>query len=237
MLERIIRKIKDRFPHCQVLVRADSGFCVPRLVFALEDLHAELGDVDYILGIARNQVLERNADDAMTLAKELSQAGGKRARVFSDFFYAAKSWTEELWVVAKSEYSKKGPNPRFVLSSLAEFPGRLVYKAYCGRGDCENRIKDFKNALAGDRLSCSGYVANAFRLCLHAAAYRLMTAVRDRAGEISPDLGHRQFDTLRLKLLKVGAMVSESVRRIRVRLPRAYPLAGVFAAMLQPAPS
>jgi DDE family transposase len=100
-----------------------------------------------------------------------------------------------------------------------------------------SRFKDFKNALAGDRLSCSGYVANAFRLCLHAAAYRLMTAVRDRAAEVSPDLGRRQFDTLRLKLLKVGALVSESVRRIRVRLPRSYPLAEVFAAMLQPAPT
>ncbi len=237
MLERIIRKIKARFPDCQVLVRADSGFCIPRLVFGLERLHEELGDVDYILGIARNPVLERNAAETMAFAKELSDASGRRAQIFTDFYYAAGTWDEELWVVAKSEYSRKGPNPRFVLSSLTEFPGRLVYKSYCARGECENRIKDFKNALAGDRLSCSGYVANAFRLCLHAAAYRLMTAVRDRAAEVSSDLGRRQFDTLRLKLLKVGALISESVRRIRVRLPRSYPLAEVFAAMLQPAPS
>ena len=237
MLERLIRKIKARFPDCQVLVRADSGFCVPRVLRTLEDLHEELGEVDYILGIARNQILERTAGEAKAFAREIFEASGRRARVFTSFFYAAKTWDYELWVVAKAEHSRLGENPRFVVSSLAEFPGRMVYRAYCGRGECENRIKDFKNALYGDRLSCTSFVANAFRLCLHGAAYRLMTAVRDRASEVSPDLGRRQFDTLRLKLLKVGAMVSESVRRIRVRLPAAYPLRHVFAAMLQPAPT
>jgi hypothetical protein len=237
LLERVIRKIKARLPDCQVVVRADSGFCVPRLLSALEALHAELGDVDYVLGLARNPVLERTAADAKAMAKAIFEAAGRRARVFSEFFYAAQTWEHELWVVAKAEHSRLGENPRFVVSSLSDFPPRLVYRAYCGRGDCENRIKDFKNALAGDRLSCSRFVANAFRLCLHAAAYVLMSALRDRAAEVSPDLGRRQFDTLRLKLLKVGAMVSESVRRIRVRLPAAFPLKHVFAAMLVPAPT
>ena len=237
MLERVIRKIKARFPTCQVVVRADSGFCVPRILRSLEALHAELGDVDYVLGLARNPVLERTAADAQAMAKELFETAGRRARVFSDFFYSAQTWEYELWVVAKAEHSKLGANPRFVVSSLTDFPPQMVYRAYCGRGDCENRIKDFKNALAGDRLSCSRFVPNAFRMCLHAAAYVLMTALRDRAGEVSPDLGRKQFDTLRLKLLKVGAMVSESVRRIRVRLPEAFPLKNVFLAMLAPAPS
>jgi len=237
LLERIIRKIKARFPNCQVVVRADSGFCVPRILCTLEALHAELGDVDYVLGIARNAVLERTAADAKEMAKEIFEAMGRRARVFSEFFYSAKTWEHELWVVAKAEHSRLGENPRFVVSSLTDFPPQMVYRAYCGRGDCENRIKDFKNALAADRLSCSRFVANAFRMCFHAAAYVLMTAVRDRAAEVSPELGRKQFDTLRLRLLKVGAMVSESVRRIRVRLPAAYPLKHVFAAMLLPAPT
>ncbi len=237
LLERVIRKIKARFPACQVVVRADSGFCVPRILGSLEALHAELGEVDYVLGLARNPVLERTAADAQALAQELFEAAGRRARVFSDFPYAAQTWTRERRVVAKAEHSALGRNPRFVVSSLTDFPAQVVYRAYCARGDCENRIKDFKNALAADRLSCSRFVANAFRLCLHAAAYVLMTALRNRAGEVSPELGHRQFDTLRLKLLKVGAMVSESVRRIRVRLPAAFPLKHVFFAMLAPAPS
>lgn len=237
LLERIIRKIKARFPDCQVVVRADSGFCVPRILRTLEALHAELGEVDYVLGLARNPVLERTAADAKELARQLFEACGRRARVFTEFFYAAKTWENELWVVAKAEHGKLGENPRFVVSSLTDFPPQMVYRAYCARGDCENRIKDFKNALAADRLSCSRFVANAFRLCLHAAAYVLMTEVRNRAALVSPDLGRRQFDTLRLKLLKVGAMVSESVRRIRVRLPAAFPLKHVFAAMLVPAPT
>ena len=237
LLERLIRKIKARFPDCQVVVRADSGFCVPRILRTLELLHEELDDVDYVLGIARNQVLERTVDEVKALAREIFEASGKRAKVFSEFFYAAKTWEWERWVVAKAEHGRLGENPRFVVSTLTDFPPEMVYRAYCGRGACELRIKDFKNALFGDRLSCSRYVANAFRLCLHAAAYRLMTTVRDRAGEVSPQLGRSQFDTLRLKLLKVGAMISESVRRIRIRLPAAYPLKNVFVAMLQPAPS
>jgi len=237
LLDRLIRKIKARFPECQVAVRADSGFCVPRILRTLEALHDELGDVDYVLGIARNQVLERTADEAKTFARELYEATGRRARVFTDFFYAAGTWEWERWIVAKAEHGRLGDNPRFVISTLTEFPPESVYRAYCRRGKCELRIKDLKNALFADRLSCSHFVANAFRLCLHAAAYRLMTEVRDRAAEVSPQLGRAQFDTLRLKLLKVGALISESVRRIRVRLSRSHPLAGVFTAMLQPAPS
>jgi len=237
MLDRLVRKIKARFPDCQVVVRADSGFCVPRILRTLERLHDELGDVDYVLGIARNQVLERTVDEAKALAAEIYEATGKRARVFTDFFYAAGTWEWERWVVAKAEHSRLGENPRFVISTLTDFPPETVYRAYCGRGTCELYIKDFKNALFADRLSCSSFVANAFRLCLHAAAYRLMTAVRDRAGEVSPRLGRCQFDTLRLKLLKIGALISESVRRIRIRLSRSHPLAAVFMAMLQPASS
>ena len=237
MLERIIRKVKARFPECQVVVRADSGFCVPRILRSLERLHEDLGDVDYLLGIARNRVLERTVDEAKAFAREVFEATGKRAKIFTDFFYAAGTWEWERWVVAKAEHGRLGENPRFVISTLTDFPPEMVYRAYCGRGACELRIKDFKNALFADRLSCSSFVANAFRLCLHAAAYRLMTAVRDRAGEVSPQLGRAQFDTLRLKLLKIGALISESVRRIRVRLSRSHPLAHVFTAMLQPAPS
>ena len=237
LLDRIIRKIKARFPDCQIVVRADSGFCVPRMLRTLERLHDELGDVDYVLGIARNQVLERTIDEAKALARQLYEASGRRARVFTDFFYAAGTWEWERWIVAKAEHGRLGENPRFVISTLTDFPPETVYRAYCGRGACELYIKDFKNALFADRLSCTSFVANAFRLCLHAAAYRLMTAVRDRAGEVSPRLGRCQFDTLRLKLLKIGALISESVRRIRVRLSRSHPLSDVFMAMLEPAPS
>ena len=236
MLERLIRKIKNRFPSCQVIVRADSGFCVPRILRVLESLDARFGKIDYVLGIARNQVLERLVEDELAKAKQLFEETGQRSRVFSDFFYAAGSWTCERWVVAKAEHMKQGPNPRFVLSTLCDDPSEAVYAFYCRRGDCENRIKDFKNALLADRLSCTRFVANAFRLCLHAAAYRVMFELRQQAAAFSEELGRAQFDTLRLKLLKVAAMITESVRRIRIRLPDAYPLKAIFASMLSAPP-
>ncbi len=232
MLSRIIQKIKSRLPKCRVIVRADSGFCVPRILRMLESLDDALGGVDYVLGIARNQVLERK------IAKELEKAGkicdetGAPTRIFKGFFYAAGSWKHERWVVAKAEHTLLGPNPRFVLTSFVGDDPEQLYDFYCARGECENRIKDFKNALMADRLSCFSFVANAFRLCLHAASYRVMYQLRKDVSEVSADLGRKQFDTLRLKLFKVGAMITESVRRIRIRLPEAYPLKHVFEAML-----
>jgi len=165
LMVRLVRKIKLRFPHAMVAVRADSGFCTPQMLDALESL---LGDK---------------------------------------------------------------PNPRFVVTSLAQVPPQMLYEnGYCGRGDAENRIKDFKNALAGDRLSCTTYVANAFRLLLHAFAYRLLDALRDEAAAAAPslELESAQFDTLRLRLLKVAAVVRQSVRRITIALSKAFPLASIF---------
>ncbi len=232
MIERLIRKIKKRCRKCQVILRADSGFCVPRILRALEALDEEFGKVDSVLGIARNQVLEREIEDDLARAGAMAEETGKRARVFRGFFYAAKSWHCERWVVAKAEYTRQGRNPRFVLTSLYDTDPEELYGFYCRRGECENRIKDFKNALCADRLSCTSFVANAFRLCLHAAAYRVMFRLRQQAAEASEELGRSQFDTIRLKLLKIGAMITESVRRIRIRLPEAYPLKAVFAEIL-----
>jgi len=232
MLDRIIKKIKHRFPKCRVIIRGDSGFCVPRILRTLEALYAKHRGVDYVLGIARNPVLERMVAEELEQARMLSEETGARARVYKDFFYSAGSWHHERWVVAKAEHTLLGANPRFVLTSFCDDGPEQVYEFYCSRGDCENRIKDFKNALMADRLSCSSFVANAFRLCLHAAAYRVMYRLRENAAKVSREMGRKQFDTLRLKLLKVGAMITESVRRIRIRLPEAYPLKELFAAML-----
>ena len=134
-------------------------------------------------------------------------------------------------MVGKAEYSFLGRNPRFVLTSLSEFSPDVLYQGYCKRGQCENRIKDLKNALSADRLSCSSFRANFFRLLLHAAAYRLMFALRQALGPFSETLGKAQFDTLRLRLLKVAAEVQESTRRILVRLPKAFPFAEVFCQL------
>ena len=203
LLRGIIRRIKARFPQAQVVVRADAGYCLPRLLAI--------------------------AEGTMEQARRWHEESGKHVRHFSTCRYAAETWRRERHVVIKAEHGERGANPRFVVTTLDEFPPQLIYdRGYCGRGQSENFIKDFKNALAADRLSCGLFKANFFRLLLHAAAYRLMRAVRAAAAVVVPELGRVQFDTLRLRLLKVAAHVTQSVRRILIRLPRAFPFAAAF---------
>jgi Transposase DDE domain group 1 len=238
----IIRRIKARFPRAQILVRADGGFCVPRLLEELEKLQREFGDVDYIIGIAKNPRLLALAETTMAEARRRYEETGRHVRHFSACQYAAETWSHERHVIIKAEHGTMGANPRFVVTTLDEFDAKLLYDVgYCARGRCENFIKDLKNALAGDRLSCGRYLANFFRLLLHAAAYRLLHAVRTAAVTVAPELGRAQFDTIRLRLLKVAAYVTQSVRRILVHLPRSFPFATAFRALAghlaRPAPA
>jgi hypothetical protein len=231
LLARLVRRIKTRFPNAHILVRGDSGFCTPRILDVLEILDRDYGDVDYLLGISRNKVLERLISPAMDTAEEMYRLSTRKVRHFTEFEYSAGSWSHNRLIVAKAERTSLGRNPRFVVTSLRGFPPELIYNAYCQRGQCENNIKDLKNALQADRLSCSSFTANFFRLLLHSGAYRLMYELRNRAAEHSQKLGRAQFDTLRLRLLKVGALVKQSVRRIHIRLPEAFPFAAVFRAI------
>jgi hypothetical protein len=233
VLNRLIRAIRERCPHAEIVVRADSGFATPRLYRLLEQLDREIGGVEYIIGIAKNSVLLAQAAPWMARAERRHEATQERARVFGDFRYAAKTWGRGRRVIVKAEHSNKGANPRFVVTSFTrqEMPSEDIYLTYCERGQSENYIKDLKVALQADRLSCSRFFTNFFRLLLHAAAYRLMYALREELATERIDMGNCQFDTLRLRLLKVGAMVRQSVRRILVRLPTSFPLADVFCAI------
>jgi hypothetical protein len=234
LLSRVIRRIKARFPEAQVVVRGDSGFAMPHLMEKLEALDAQLGDIDYLFGIAKNSVLLAHAAPAIDLAREIYEQTGEHVRHFSQLSYSAKTWPRQRHVIVKAEHGSKGSNPRFVVTTLTDFPPRMIYdRGYCARGQAENYIKDFKNALSADRLSCTRFVANAFRLLLHAAAYRLLHAVRSAAAKVDEELGALQFDTLRLRLLKVAAQVTMSARRIWVRISQAFPLADAFSTIAQ----
>jgi hypothetical protein len=228
VLRRIIRRLKQRFPHVQIVVRGDSAFAVPRILRMVEELNRELGDIAYIVGLAQNAVLLRFGAAALSEARLRFQATKQPVQHFDAFAYAAETWPHTRHVVMKAEVSEHGANPRFVVTSLPEFAPALLYHAYCERGQCENFIKDFKNALHADRLSCSTFAANFFRLLEHAAAYVLFHALRTHVAPLAPQLGRAQFDTLRLQLLKVAALVSQSTRRLLVRLPSAFPLARLF---------
>ncbi len=224
LLRRLIRRLKRRFPDAEIVVRGDAGFAMPRLMEELETL-----GVDYLFGIAKNARLKRFAEPTMHWVAELFERSVTTIKRFTHFDYAARSWPHTRRIIAKAEHSALGPNPRFVVTSLDGFDAETIYRGYVQRGLCELWIKDFKCALAADRLSCSSFAANSFRLLLHAAAYRLLHALRRAVAPISPELGRAQFDTLRLRLLKVAAIVRQSVRRVSVRLPRAYPWRHVFA--------
>lgn len=242
VLTRLIRCIRRRCPRASILVRGDSAFAMPKLLDRLEQLNAELGDVEYVIGVAKNsRLLAQAAPMRSRIAEEFAE-GGQFVRRFTWLSYASKSWPAERNVICKVEHSHRGENPRFVVTTLNEFSPALIYDvAYCPRGQSENFIKDFKNALCADRLSCHRFVANAFRLLLHAIAYRLMHALRATIARVSPEVEHvetdrvrlatAQMDTLRLRLLKVAAHVTSSVRRVLIRLPRAFPLAHVFFAV------
>ena len=242
ILTRLIRAIRRRCPRTQILVRGDSAFAMPKLLDRLEELNDELGDVDYVIGVAKNSRLLELAEPLRSSVAEQFEGRKQFVRRFTWLSYASKSWPSRRAVVCKVEHSSRGENPRFVVTTLDEFSPGLIYDvAYCPRGQSENFIKDLKNALRAERLSCHRFVANAFRLLLHAIAYRLMHALRATVARVAPDiiyvesdrvrLATAQMDTLRLRLLKVAAYVSSSVRRVLVRLPSAFPLAGIFFAV------
>jgi hypothetical protein len=227
-LRRLMSRLKQRFPHVQLVVRGDSAFAVPRLLRMLEERDRELGGIAYVFGLAQNAVLLRHGAVTLTEARVRFRATGRTVQHFDAFAYAAESWAQGRHVVMKAEVSEQGANPRFGVTALTEFaPARLSH-AYWERGQGENFLKDFKNTLQADRLSCSTFTANFFRLLEHAAAYVLFHALRTQVAPLAPRLGRAQFDTLRLALLKVAALVSYSTRRLLVRLPSAFPLALLF---------
>lgn len=235
ILMRLIRAIRKRCPMAQILVRADSGFCTPRILDSLEQIKEELGNVDYLLGFEKNAKIVREIQPFLDNVRLQSEASGAASRTFTSLEYQTQSWPHPRRVIAKAEHLVGGKsNPRFLVTSLTDLPPRLLYEVvYCHRGEAENRIKDFKRALKGDRLSCTTYVANAFRLLLHAVAYLLLDALRDHVAAVEPGKPRPQFDTLRLMVLKVAAQVTQSVRRILVVLPAHFPHIRLFAKLAE----
>ncbi len=234
LLRRLIGKIRRRCPRTTIVVRGDSGFAMPWLLDRLDELNAQLGDVRYVIGIARNPRLIALAATTMARAAADYRASELHVRRFAWLKYAASSWSRERAVVLKAEHGERGENPRFVVTNIDWVDPRSIYDgAYCPRGQSENFIKDWKNALRADRLSCHRFVANAFRLLLHSIAYRLMHALRCAAAAVEPRLASVQMDTLRLRVLKVAAVAKLSVRRILIQLPRAFPGRDVLLNLLR----
>ena len=209
-----------------MVLRADSGFCRQQLMAWCEAHH-----VDYVFGLARNQRLHRIIGAQMHPARALHRTTGKAARVFTEFDYRTnKSWSCWRRVVAKAEFLDKGQNPRFVVTSLSvgEWATQDLYeKFYCARGEMENRIKECQLDLFADRTSAASLRANQLRLWLASLAYVLMAALRRMALE-GTELAQATAGTIRLKLLKLGALITVSVRRVKIAIASACPLKGTF---------
>lgn len=240
VVDRLVRGIKQRNPDCMIVVRGDGAYATPRVMRRLGWLEAELDDVFYLFGISKNAVLNRKLEPTLERAARLA-AGWRTARLYAEFEYEAGSWWYPRRVVGKAEVTRHDNNPRYVVTNIEGFEPRHIYGAYCGRGRAELFIKEFKRALKAERMSCSSFWANFFRLILHALAYELMRRLRLKLHglEDNPTLRKRaqelaksQFDTIRLRLFKVAAVVTESVRRIRVQLAKSFPLKRIFFAAL-----
>jgi hypothetical protein len=226
VLRHVIGHIRARWPAVDIVVRGDSHYARPEAMTLCERKR-----VGYVFGLAGNAVLLRQvghlAEDA-ALGRVAGEAD--KVRRYGDLRYAATSWKVERRVIARVEAGPQGADSRFIVTNLAGLPKALYEKVYCARGQAENLIKAHKLHLASDRTSCTKATANQFRLLIHTVAFWLMLTLRGLAPRTS-FWRDAQFDTIRLRLIKVAGRVTEMVTRIKIALPTAYPYKIGFAML------
>jgi hypothetical protein len=230
ILKRVVRALRARWPGVQIELRADSGFAVP----ALYD-YCEAAGIAYTIGLIPNPRLEALAAPLLEAAQRQQAMTGEKVRLASEASYQAGSWARARRVIYKAEALAAGPNTRFVVTTR-KAPPLAVYDWYVDRGAPELWIKDFKRACKGDRLSDHRFIANQFRLFLHAAAYWLLDTLRRWL--TAAGVERLQLDTLRLRLLKIGGRVRELLTRVRLHLASSHPAEPLWRALAtRPGPS
>lgn len=223
VLKLLVTRLRQAWPDVRITFRADSGFCRWRLM-----RWCDRNGVGYVLGLARNRRLEALAGPWTHAAATCFARTGQPQRLFGTFAYQAGPWDRARRVIVKAEHGPQGDNPRFVVSNLPGTARGLYEVLYCGRGEMENRIKEQQRMLFADRTSCHQLLANQFRLLLSGAAYVLVEAVR-RLGLAGTPLARAQVSTIRVRLLKVAALVAVTARRVHLRLASGFPLQELFA--------
>jgi hypothetical protein len=231
ILALLVKRLRQAWPQVKIIFRGDSGFCRWRMLS-----WCERNNVGYIVGMAKNQRLNAITAQRQRDARDCYAERGTKVRWFSDIQYAAGSWNRRRRVIAKIEHTGKGSNPRYVVTNLSG-DGKMLYeKLYCARGEMENRIKEQQLDLFADRTSCHRWWPNQFRLLLSSLGYMLLEAIR-RLALKGTELANAYVGTLRLKLLKIGAVILRNTRRVRFLLSSAYPHQRLFlqvAARLAP---
>jgi hypothetical protein len=234
ILKLLVKRLRQQWPKVRIIFRGDSGFCRWRLM-----RWCDRNNVGYITGIARNPVLEGLAQQWTYESTKQFEQTGQKQRIFGEFMYAADTWDCRRRVIVKAEHLEQGANTRFIVTNLEGEPQKLYDELYCQRGEAENRIKEQQLGLFADRTSCHDFVArreaslsgNQFRVLLSGAAYILMDTLRRKCLADS-ELANAQVGTIRLKLLKIGARVVHSVRRIVIHLAGGYPFKQLFVQVL-----
>lgn len=219
MLRRLVPRLQAAFPGVQMKLRGDAGFALPLLYQFCESF-----GIEYALGIPANSVFQQRAEPLQRKLQRRSRRTHLPQRSFSSFRHRARSWPRQRRVCFKAEHSAAGTNLRFVVTNR---PGRAqeVFAFYNDRGECENRIEEFKNGFRADRLSCHRFLANAFRLLLHAAAYNLVNFFRQ---QLPLPWRSAQIETLRAQLFKIGARVRRTARCLRFHLATGWPYQNLF---------
>ena len=230
-VERVVQQIRQRWPEVSIVLRGDSGFCSDELM-----TWCEKNRVDFVVGMARNSRVEGLIQGSLAEAKQQFEATQQPARIFVEFEHETLTgtWSRKRRVVAKAEHINGKSNPRFIVTSL-DSEGwekqKLYEELYCARGDMENRLKE-QFVLFADRVSASTMRANQQRIYLSVIAYTLMNGLR-RLGLQTTTMATAQVGTIRLKLLKIGALIQVTVRKVWVRLASSYPYQALFSQVLQ----
>lgn len=223
LLKRVVKRLRKAFPGVDIEFRADAGFAVPEIYE-----WCETETITYEIGLGKNNRLLKLGKPLMTEARKQYKETKEKVRLFGEFLYKADTWNQPRRVVMKAEILEKGENPRFVVTNR-ELKPEALYERYVGRGDSENRIKEIKLDLHAGRTSCMQFMSNQLRLILHAAAYVLFQVLKRLMQET--ELAAAQVDTVRNRLLKLGALVKESVRRIWIRFSSYFPLQNLFVQL------
>jgi hypothetical protein len=227
VLKLLVQRLRQAWPQVKIIFRGDSGFCRWRLLRWCENHH-----VHYLVGLAQNPRLRAAAQPWMTAAEQAFHTTQEKQRHFGEVQYAAATWDQERHVIVKAEHTAQGSNPRFLVTNLIGAAQALYDEVYCARGEMENRIKEQQLGLFADRTSCHDWWANQFRLLLSSFADVLLERLR-ALGLAGTELARAQAGTIRLKLLKIGAVVLRNTRRIQLLLSSSYPYQRLFGQVVQ----
>jgi len=219
----LVKELRKKWPNVKIIFRGDSGFCRNKMLTWFEK-----NKISYVVGMPSNAVVKRQTTDLILKAEEEFKKTKQKQKLYSETKYAAKTWNNNRRVIVKAEHGDLGENTRYVVTNLEGTAQNIYEKIYCARGEMENRIKEQQLGLFADRTSCHDWWPNQFRLILSSLAYVLLETIR-RENLQKTELAQAQVGTIRLKLLKIGAVVIRNTRRIKVMISSHYPYQKLFS--------